>query len=244
MEVSTTNDITHHCKRQSSVIIGGDKDVNGKAHGQALQQVHLSFNMSNNSEPRRSPPLLRLPAELRMQIFTWVFTRATPLSIHCWRRYTPFCFSTRVMQYPSGFLALLLTCRQIYNEARLLPFKCNTFRFKSQDAFEPWLARFCPEQIRAFRKIELVTWMARHMVEGESWVAKRVEDCLPLHKLRGLRKVRIEVRMNGRDRDCMREACWNCEGSDCDVMKEIEMLMAWFHDKSPGLEVEFETVAA
>lgn len=246
MKVSTTNGnlVRHHGKRQSSVIIGRDKDLHGEAHGQPLQQVRLSFNMSNNTEPGCSPSLLRLPAELRIQIFACVFTSPTPLSIHCWRRYTPFCLSTRVLQYPPRFLALLLTCRQIYSEARLLPFKCNAFRFKSQDAFEPWLAQFCPEQTYAFRTIEIVTWMARHMVEGESWVAKRVEDCLPIHRLRGLRTVLIEVRMNGRNRDCIREECWNCEGSDCDVMKEMQKLMAWFHDRSPGLQIEFERVAA
>jgi hypothetical protein len=205
----------------------------------------LSFEMFDNNKTTSSlHSILRLPAEIRMQIYTCVLTSPTPLSIYCWRRYTPFCFSTRVMQYPSAFLSLLLICRQIYSEARLLPFQCNVFRFKSQDAFIPWLDQLRPEQVRALRRVELVTWMARHMVEGESWVAKRVEDCFPIQRLEGLRNVRIEVRMNGREKDCIRAECWNCECSHLGVSKEEERLGLWFCENVAGVEIDFARVAA
>ena len=50
--------------------------------------------------------------------------------------------------------------------------------------------------------MELVTWSARHMLEGEAWVPKRVEEVFPLEKLGGLRGVGVEVRWSGREGHC------------------------------------------
>ncbi|KAF3001309.1 hypothetical protein E8E13_005142 [Curvularia kusanoi] len=64
-----------------------------------------------NSE---SSPLLRLPGELRNIIYGYVLGGHT--FGETWENKKP----------PQHFLASLLVCRQIYNEARMLVFELNT----------------------------------------------------------------------------------------------------------------------
>jgi hypothetical protein len=221
-------------------------------------------------------PLLRLPAELRLQIYAYVLTSPGPLSIYCWRRYVPFGFATRLLRHPRHFLALvrldpsppypyyyrpqlktphlstltdsqtqLSTTRQIYAETHALPFHLNTFLFKSSDAFIPWCTRFTSQQLCEIRNVKLVTWMGRHMLEGEAWVPKRVEEVFPIDMLGGLRSVVVEVRHNGSAGDCVRGECWNCEGDGKGkgkkVAEEEGRLKGWFKE-GRGVSVEFVRV--
>jgi hypothetical protein len=174
-----------------------------------LLPLYLPLLQTNNNEcamdhPQTpiSSPLLRLPPELRLEIYTYILASPSPLSVICWRRYTPFSLTTRLLHHPRRFLALLSVCRLFYRETRLLPFRVNVFGFKSSDAFTPWFSRFSEQQVNSVRSVELVTWAGRHMVEGEAWVPKRVEECFPVERLGGLREVGVEVRHNGRVGEC------------------------------------------
>jgi hypothetical protein len=189
--------------------------------------------------PHRAPSFLRLPAELRNQIYTYILSGET-FSIHCWRRYTPFGFATRILRKRRLFLALLAVSRQLHSETRLLPFRLNTFRFKSQDAFDSWLDKFASDQQEAIQNIRLVTWMARHMVEGQSWRSKPLEEVLPVVRLSGLKRVEIEVRM----RDCAKDGCSACEEHSEVAELEAERFKGWLLRCTEGVEVTCERVAA
>jgi hypothetical protein len=65
-----------------------------------------------------SSPLLKLLAELRNKLYTYVLGREI-FEIYCWRQYTPFSFATRIVQKQKNFLALLAVCHQLYAETRL-----------------------------------------------------------------------------------------------------------------------------
>jgi hypothetical protein len=188
-------------------------------------------------------PLLRLPAELRNHIYSYVLGGET-FDIHCWRRYTPFGFTTRIIKKRTNFLALLAVNHQIHAETYFLPFHLNAFRFKSQDAFHSWLDKFSVDQQDAIREVHLVTWMARHMVEGEGWRSKALDEVVPLERLPGLRRVEVEVRRNERVRDCRKEGCFGCEDHGDVVEREEEKVKVWFGQKYRRVEVRFERVAA
>jgi hypothetical protein len=142
------------------------------------------------------------------------------------------------------FLALLAVCRQLYNETRLLPFRLNVFRFKSQDAFDSWLNKFTLDQQETIRNIRVVTWMCRHMVGGEGWRSKPLQEVLPVVRLPGLSKVEIEVRSNGRVRECARDGCIACEKNGVLAELEEDRFKRWMSTHVKGVEVIFERVAA
>jgi hypothetical protein len=198
--------------------------------------------MTMEAHPQASS-FLRLPAELRNQIYTYILGGET-FSVHCWRRYTPFGFATRILRKRRLFLALLAVSRQLHSETRLLPFRLNVFRFKSQDAFVSWLDKFALDQQEAIQNISLVTWMARHMVEGQSWRPKLLKDVLPMVRLPGLKRVEVEVRSNGRLRDCAKDGCVACEEHGDVVELEEERLKGWLLRCVKGVEVIYERVAA
>jgi hypothetical protein len=129
-----------------------------------------------------SSPLLKLLAELRNKLYTYVLGREI-FEIYCWRQYTPFSFATRIVQKQKNFLALLAVCHQLYAETRLLPFILNAFHFKSQDASQPWLKKSSIDQEQAIREVHIVTRMARHMVEGEGWFSKPLSTVFPVDML-------------------------------------------------------------
>jgi hypothetical protein len=84
---------------------------------------------------QRDSPLLRLPAELRNQIFRYALGGET------WNFVVRESNRHRVRNC-SGFqhaLALLAVCRQIYAETALLPFSLGSFSFNDSDDFEIWL---------------------------------------------------------------------------------------------------------
>jgi hypothetical protein len=88
--------------------------------------------------------------------------------------------------------------------------------------------------------------MSRHMLEGEAWVPRRVEECFPVEKLTGLRSVVVEVKGNGKVGDCVRGECWNCEGGGegKEMGEEEGRLREWFRKRKQGLRVEFVRVPA
>jgi len=187
--------------------------------------------------------LLRLPAEIRNEIYAHALSGEI-FEIHCWRRYTPFSFVTRIIRKQKNFLALMAVCTQLHEETRLLPFMLNAFQFKSQDAFQPWLNKFRPDQQEAIQEVHVVTWMARHMVEGEGWCSKALNDVLPVAALRGLKRVLVEARHNGRTLECPREVCVGCELHGGDVALEEKRCEQWLSECIEGVQVTFERVMA
>ncbi|KAF2831383.1 hypothetical protein CC86DRAFT_463281 [Ophiobolus disseminans] len=192
---------------------------------------------------RQNSPFLLLPAELRNQIYASALSGEI-FDVHCWRRYTPFGFATRVIKKRTNFLSLLSVCRQLYVETRLLPLHFNAFRFKSQDAFHSWFNKFSEDQQAAIKEVHLVTWMARHMVEGEGWISKPLDTAFPVERLPGLKRVEVEVRGNGRVRDCVKDGCLGCDEHGEDVGIEEEKFKKWMTGRVTGAEVNFERVSA
>jgi hypothetical protein len=186
---------------------------------------------------------LSVPAEVRNQIYAYTLSGEV-FSIYCWRRYTPFGIATRILRKETNFLALLAVCQQIHAETRLLPFQLNAFRFKSQDAFKSWLDTFTADQREAMQEVHIVTWMARHMVEGQSWVSKPLDTVFPVDALVGLRRVEVEVRTNGRIGDCIKDGCFRCEEHGDEAGLEEEKLRDWLVGRKSGVKVTFKRVMA
>jgi hypothetical protein len=184
-----------------------------------------------------------MPAEIRNEIYIHTLSGEV-FNIHCWRRYTPFSIATRILRKQKNFLALLAVCHQIHEETHLLPFRLNVFRFKSQDAFKSWLGKFAVDQQEAIQEVHLVTWMARHMAEGEGWKSKPLDTVFPVDSLLGLRRVEVEVRVNGRTRDCVQDGCSRCEEHGDELGLEERRLREWLVGRKGELEVRFERVRA
>jgi hypothetical protein len=70
---------------------------------------------------QRNSPLLRLPAELRNQVYHYA------LGGRKFEVYRTACKQIRVFQENLPAFALLLVCSQIYAETRLLPYSLNAF---------------------------------------------------------------------------------------------------------------------
>jgi hypothetical protein len=190
---------------------------------------------------KKSSAFLSLPAEVRNQIYAYTLSGEI-FSIHCWRRYTPFGIATRILRKENNFLALLAVCQRIHAETRLLPFRSNAFRFKSQDAIKSWLGKFAADQREAIQEVHIVTWMARHMVEGESWMSKPLNAVFPVDALVGLRRVEVEVRTNGRQGDCINDGCFRCEEHCDEVGIEEDKFREWLMGYSKGVKVAFKRV--
>jgi hypothetical protein len=189
------------------------------------------------------PFLFRLPVELRYEIYGYVLSHQI-FNVLCWRRYTPFGFATRIIQKRKHFLALLRVSHQVYSETRSLPFTLNTFRFESQDAFHSWLDKFSVEKRVLIRKVHLVTWMARHMIEGQGWRLSPLHLVFPIDQLPGLRELNVEVRGNGRVKDCLLDGCCACEEYGDEVALEEEKFGKWVAEAVGKVEIRFERTAA
>jgi hypothetical protein len=94
-----------------------------------------SFSTARNAI---ASPLLRLPAEIRHEIYAYVASVGT-------YKVDSFDGPTGPDFYISGpgpsWLGLLHTCRQIYAEASALPYALNTFRLVPHHAWYPWVTQ-------------------------------------------------------------------------------------------------------
>jgi hypothetical protein len=105
-------------------------------------------------------PLLRLPAELRNQIYEYALTSTEPLAFS-WKK-SPLEKKKRRngIQLSSGAppgLALLFVCRKTHYETVLLPFVFNTVQCRSLAVLERLRNRLSPDQRRAITKLRLIT---------------------------------------------------------------------------------------
>jgi hypothetical protein len=94
-----------------------------------------SFSAARNAI---ASPLLRLPAEIRHEIYAYVASVGT-------YKVDGFDGPTGPDFYISGplpsWLGLLHTCRQIYAEASALPYALNTFRLVPHHIWYPWVTQ-------------------------------------------------------------------------------------------------------
>ncbi|KAK4899819.1 hypothetical protein LTR27_003085 [Elasticomyces elasticus] len=88
----------------------------------------------------------------------------------------------------SSVLAVLTSCRQIHQEAALLPYKLNTFECVKLEVLGPFLQALVPAQAHA---IEMLT------ISDMSAYSTATFKKLAKTKLRGLRKIRVYVRFHG-----------------------------------------------
>ncbi|KAF2831211.1 hypothetical protein CC86DRAFT_378095 [Ophiobolus disseminans] len=97
-------------------------------------------NAKISERSQRISPLLRLPGELRNIIYKSLFDKELVFNGIYW--------PTK----PKEWLALLLTCRMLYDETVLLPFRHCTFQFHSLHIFQQTLPQIQLRQRKAIRK--------------------------------------------------------------------------------------------
>jgi len=124
-----------------------------------------------------------------------------------------------------------------------LPLTLNTFQFKSEDAFKPWLAKFDITQQAAIQSVRLITWKAKHMVESRGFAPRRLVDVFPVELFKGLKSARIEVRYTGVVEEEEKWACGGSELEDVDTVEAEGRLRLRLKKERPRLEITFERIA-
>ncbi|KAH9879390.1 hypothetical protein J1614_002830 [Plenodomus biglobosus] len=118
---------------------------------------------------QQNSPLLRLPAEIRNRIYSFVFC-TEPILIcfvtsYATRAVDKCPIPTSIRRRPSHIhysrlnLALIETCRQAYFECRLLPFLLNTFEGFPEAILAAFPGRLYNLQLTSITRIELTIGM-------------------------------------------------------------------------------------
>jgi hypothetical protein len=118
-----------------------------------IEDLLTVTSVENNSI---ASPLLRLPAEIRNQI--WQYTLGT-MQVHPTVKGTPRC-TDRGSDTISDFdvdrqLALVRTCRQLYSEAGLIFYRDSTFFFNAYSAMARFRLSLRVAQLEAVQTIAL-----------------------------------------------------------------------------------------
>jgi hypothetical protein len=117
--------------------------------------------------------LLTLPTEIRLQILSFA------LSIDCGDEHITSLNIARKarksVSHGSSNLGILLVCRQIYHEARLLPFQNSEFTFQS------WYGSSTAECIKFFQKLQpwqisVLRSLKLDITEADLWGLSRVDE--------------------------------------------------------------------
>jgi hypothetical protein len=100
-----------------------------------LDTIWRPLTLSSTAQNARASPLLRLPAELRNHICSYIFVEET-LTIYkdSQSKSNDPAFSYRPCS-PPLWRGLLRTCRQLDHETTLVPFKATIFRFTVSGSF-------------------------------------------------------------------------------------------------------------
>ncbi|KAI4948613.1 hypothetical protein J4E86_007961 [Alternaria arbusti] len=124
-------------------------------------------------------PLLRLPAEIRNEIFALAMSHGT-ISLDS----SPSTKDRQILQdrhnIPPSSAPLLFVCRQIHAEVALLPYRLNKFIVSGKylSAMREFLKRRTPEQLELMRDVRW-RWPTHgspsRMFSGEGWL-KWFED--------------------------------------------------------------------
>jgi len=166
-------------------------------------QTDISRTLRN----QRESPLLRLPAELRNQIYVYVLggheirTESRPHGYNM-SSHPPIQLSSHNKDdwnRPHHFLALTATSRQLRSETTWLPFKLNTFRAHHNRGFKHFLWTLTFQQRDAIRTIRLMKvnycyspprtesaaaflFQCRHLLNGlEKLINERTDESVGLH---------------------------------------------------------------
>jgi hypothetical protein len=155
-----------------------------------------------------SSPLLKLPAELRAEIYKYVLQKAHGI----YKFSYPFFKVTHhpldillscptlewAHEIPNSF-ALLYTCRQLHHETRLLPFSHNSFNFSVHRACE-LLARLTSKQISAIKAITFTFLLSPtgRLTEARYYMCGRVRLVEKVHvewvrELKGLEVISLRL---------------------------------------------------
>jgi hypothetical protein len=161
------------------------------------------------SSPVSRIQLIRLPAELRVQIWKYALG-GKMFEVYCWPSYNYHKTATRVLNRERNCLSLLRTCHQIYQEARLIPFTSNGFRIKNEYGFQTWLDEFDKPKQEAIAELHLVTWGAMQMVGQLDFVPDLLPNTPIVQRLPGLRKLCIEIRSQYTCLSCRKGVCEKC----------------------------------
>ncbi|EMD94239.1 hypothetical protein COCHEDRAFT_1094483, partial [Bipolaris maydis C5] len=94
-------------------------------------------------------PLLRLPAELRMKIYDYVFDAGSISPKYETQDH-------RTWEYPRTNLSLIQACRQTWAETRLLPFTRNVFSGYSEHVIEMLCKNLTRSQANAISRVRLL----------------------------------------------------------------------------------------
>lgn len=84
---------------------------------------------------------------------------------------------------------LLLSCRQVWAESRLIPYSRHTFQFNSADEFGGWVRSRSPAQAASIRNIQLGDYLC--LLSGWNSALE-----FTLGRLRGLRHIELVVHRN------------------------------------------------
>lgn len=87
-----------------------------------------------------------------------------------------------------------------------------------------------------------MTWMSRHMLEGEGWKSKLLVEVFPMQDLPGLRRVEVEARTKGKVIHCAKEYCLGCGQHHDETGVEEEKLKKWLLSCKKELIVRFKRV--
>lgn len=110
-----------------------------------------------------TPSLWQLPAELRNEIYRYVFG-GNIFELYKSDGCTALRLSSRGSLYTHT--ALLRTSRQIHNEASLLLYSMNSFCFGRTDFFLDWFVRRTVLQLTAITTLRLRCWRGLHLFVG------------------------------------------------------------------------------
>jgi hypothetical protein len=146
------------------------------------------LNPDRTRRNARESPLLRLPAELRDEIYKYA------LCGRVWDITPDYWDDDRPRLHTSEFLALLETSRQLYNETALLPFALGIFKFWHGYAAE-LVAHFTTAQRDAIQTIRLtVSWSYMYELATQNYQAKRMEkNTIFIDQLHGLRVMYFDI---------------------------------------------------
>jgi len=139
-------------------------------------------------------PLLRLPPEIRIRIFEYVFSRiAVAIMSHKYTTRSPI----RICGAGQHFLALLQVSRQTYADTALLPFSTCQFQpHNKMTGFNTWVKARLPVQVAAIRFVCLPSWGATPIRVPQNYS----QDLIAFRQLPGLKLITLYF-MFPRDRE-------------------------------------------
>jgi hypothetical protein len=152
-----------------------------------------SFNTN-----QKTPPLLRLPAELQIKI--WEYTlggnRILPVSVYgeIYQSYHPPCkvyLRAETTENMRAFLILLAVCPQAYQEARLLVFSCSVCQLGFIWAWRQWVRVF--EMMDEEQK-NAITWISLGCDKYRQGCGKPALSLSAFHFIKPLKGLQVVIK--------------------------------------------------